>query len=113
MLWLNKKTIILGALAVLLLIYPIRWGREYAQSHFVFGDEDRTYWYFRLANKRLHDARFFYSIGLAPVAAYQEDWAWEYQRLGCQKLKTLVNKVDINYLLQERDRNEIILADCP
>lgn len=112
-LWLNKKIIILAVLALILLVYPLKLAREYAQSQFVFGNEDKTYWYFRLANKRIHDARFFRSIGLGQVAAYQEDLAWDYQRQGCQYLRTLVDKVDINYLKQERDRNDITLPNCP
>lgn len=86
-------------------MYYIKVGREYFQSLLIFGDEDLSFWYLNLAEKRLKEAEKLHQNGLINLSKEQVETAKIYQNLGNSYLKKLINKVDTNYLHEKSDDN--------
>lgn len=74
------------------------------QAIFVFGDEDRSNWYLTLAEKRLSEADGMIKHGWKNLAKNQILMANKYYQMGNESLKPLVDKTDINYLLDKSER---------
>src|SRR3989344_5866359 len=86
-------------------LYYAKIFREFMQSKFIFGTEEKVYRYFSLADKRITEAQYLLSAGAVILAGKQAGLAADYQKKGSEYLINLKDKVDINYLLQMENEN--------
>lgn len=87
-------------------LYYLKTTREIFQSKFVFGDQDLSYWYFTLANKRLDEADILKQFNLKSLAEKQIKLADEYNNQGLTHLKPLIDVIDTNYLKSLYEKNQ-------
>lgn len=87
-------------------LYLIKTIREDLQFKFIFGNEDTAYWYFSLAEKRIHEAEILKTHGLESLRKSQINLAVKYQSLGLISLKPLIDVINTNYLKQAYEKNE-------
>lgn len=92
-------------------LYYLKTSREFMQSLFVFGDEDKAYWYFTLAEKRLVESKSLQNKHLNWLAKIQLNTAKGYFDQGNNYLKNLIDKADVNYLIQKSDRISLDLKN--
>ncbi len=102
--------IVLSPVIVGLTYYTIKTTRETIQSQFIFGDEEQAFWKFNLVDKRLDEAATLKKIGLTSLSQRQVKLAQEYQNQAETHLNKLINVIDVNYLLELRDKNQKRLA---
>ena len=92
-------------------LYYLKVSREFLQSFFIFGSEDKANWYLTLAEKRISEAEQLKSKRLNFIAQKQIKIASEYQKEAEKLLLYLQDKTNINYLLDKFNQNRIRLED--
>lgn len=114
----KKWFLIIGAFIVLLIpliylgslppspLYFLKVSREFAQSLFIFGMEDRANWLLTLADKRLSEAQRLKIKKLDYFSALQIATALKYQNEAERMLEILKNKTNIIYLQDKYNQND-------
>lgn len=87
-------------------VYYVKLTREFFQSNFVFGDEDLSYWYFTIANKRITEAQILKGHNLNTLARNQLELAKYEQAKGFSRLKVLIDVIDTNNLQRLYEENQ-------
>lgn len=84
-------------------IYYLKQTRERIQSLFIFGDRDLSEWNFTLSQKRIVESTILCKHNLNSLGKKQLLLAQNYYQKGTYYLDNLINKIDTNYLLQEKN----------
>jgi len=84
-------------------IYYIKSIREKLQSLLIMGDRDTTEWNFTLAKKRAQESHILCQNDLLDLGQKHLIKAQKHYQIANQYLDILIDKIDTNFLVQERD----------
>ena len=85
-------------------IYYLKQIRERIQSLFIMGDRDLSEWNFILSQKRIVESTILCEHNLDTLAEKQLLLAQEYYKKGTFYLNNLIDKLDVNYLIEEQNK---------
>ena len=89
-------------------LYYVKSLRQQIQSIFIMGDRDLAEWNFTLSQKRLSEAQILCQHNLTKLGQKQLLLSQKYYQKGNFYLNNLIDKVDTNYLLQEKLKIETL-----
>jgi len=92
-------------------IYYLKVAREKVQSILIMGDRDETEWNFILSQKRSSEAKILCNYRLNSLAKKQSLFAQKYYNNGLIKLNNLIDKIDTNYLIEQKEIAKHLIED--
>jgi len=92
-------------------IYYIKKTREQIQSLFIIGDRDSTEWNFILSQKRAKESQILCDHKLLKLGNKQLLLAQKHYTTGISYLNNLIDRIDTNFLSQEKERTENLIKN--
>ena len=92
-------------------IYYFKTSREKLQSIFIMGDRDSTDWNFTISQKRATEAKILCDQNLTKLGQQQILTAQKYYDKGILTLNKLIDRIDTNYLVQQKEKSENLIKN--
>jgi len=92
-------------------VYYIKRTREQIQSLFIMGDRDSAEWNFTLSQKRATESKILCKYKLLDLGNKQLLLAQKHYTTGTFYLNKLIDKIDINFLSQEKEKTENLIKN--
>lgn len=92
-------------------VYYLKKTREQIQSLFIMGDRDSAEWNFILSQKRATESQLLCKYNLLNLGNKQLLLAQKHYLKGTFYLNKLIDKIDTNFLLQEREKTENLIKN--
>ncbi len=90
-------------------LYYLKRAREKLQSIFIMGSRDSAEWSFTLSQKRAIESQILCNHKIFILGNKQLLLAQKYYFEGTTYLNKLIDKIDINFLLQEKEKTENLI----
>jgi len=90
-------------------VYYLKRAREQLQSIFIMGNRDSAEWNFTLSQKRVLESQILCDHKLSSIGNKQLLLAQKYFEKGNSYLVNLIDKIDTNYLQQEKEKTENLI----
>ena len=92
-------------------VYYLKTTREQIQSLFIMGNRDSSEWNFTLSQKRALESQILCDHKLSDLGNKQLSLAQKYYKTGTSYLNNLIDKIDTNYLSQEKGKTENLIKN--